>query len=241
MPLTRPAGASTEASVQNAPPGLVGTINVRIEDGLNAVVFGPTTAGIVESGIGIYTVTFTAPSTTGQYLIIWNDGAGSEASEDLTVVGVGVGGTAIGPDLAGYAGAQAAHRQRMGVDVVFLQGVSVTFPPGTPMDPETGLPYDPTLVPTASAQASAVVRCNVARSAVRNARDGLVRSSAMGFGDAEQITCIADLSASAAIDGAVEFLVNSARFKVVAMNVDEPVAGAERIVVMGRPTERNGT
>lgn len=84
MSITTAPGVSFEATVDNAGSGLTGTITVRIEDGLNNIVTAASTTGIVESGTGIYTATRTAPSTAGQYLVIWNNGS-AEASEDLTV------------------------------------------------------------------------------------------------------------------------------------------------------------
>lgn len=84
MSITSAPGVSFEATVNGASTGLVGTITVRIEDGQNTVVTAASTTSIVESGTGIYTATRTAPSTAGQYLVIWNDGT-NETSEDLTV------------------------------------------------------------------------------------------------------------------------------------------------------------
>src|SRR5690349_18573194 len=87
MSITASAGATFEATVNNAPTGLVGTITVRIEDGQNTIVTAATSSGIVESGTGIYTATLAAPDDAGQYLVIWNDGDVLEASEDLFVTG----------------------------------------------------------------------------------------------------------------------------------------------------------
>lgn len=74
-------GASFEATVDSPTSGLVGTIEVSIEDGLGSVVTAATTSGIVESpaGSGIYTATLTAPSTGGFYVVVWNDGTGTPA------------------------------------------------------------------------------------------------------------------------------------------------------------------
>lgn len=81
------AGATFEATAENAPTGLVGVIGVAIEDGQGDVVTARTTAGIVESpdDSGIYTATLTAPETMGQYLIVWDDGSSTYATEDLFV------------------------------------------------------------------------------------------------------------------------------------------------------------
>jgi hypothetical protein len=84
MSITTPTGGTFEATVDNAPTGLVGTLTVRIEDGQNNIITAATTSGIVESGTGVYTATLTTPDY-GQYVVIWNDGTGTEAAEDLFV------------------------------------------------------------------------------------------------------------------------------------------------------------
>lgn len=74
--------------------GLVGTIGVRLDDGAGGNVTPRTTTGIFESPstatiYGIPEGALTAPGTVGSYLIIWDDGAGTWASEDLIVVTAG--------------------------------------------------------------------------------------------------------------------------------------------------------
>jgi phage gp36-like protein len=82
-------GASFEATLDNAPAGLVGTLGIRVTHD-SATVTARTTAGIVEypAGSGVYTATLTAPSTEGDYRIVWDTGGltPSWASEDLEVV-----------------------------------------------------------------------------------------------------------------------------------------------------------
>ncbi len=83
-------GASFEASVSNAPTGLVGTIGVQILDGAGGTTVTRSTAGIVEfpAGSGNYQVTLTAPSTRGSYQILWDEGVispSTTASEQLEV------------------------------------------------------------------------------------------------------------------------------------------------------------
>lgn len=64
---------------------------------------------------------------------------------------------ALAADIAGFKDAQVRLREQFGHDVPFYFASASTWPPGTPMDPETGLPYDPTILPVASGRASAVV------------------------------------------------------------------------------------
>jgi hypothetical protein len=83
-------GATFEASLQNAPTGLVGTIGVRIMDGQGATTTARTTTGIVETpaGSGIYVATLTAPTTAGTYQVVWDTGSvtpSTTAVDDLIV------------------------------------------------------------------------------------------------------------------------------------------------------------
>lgn len=83
-------GASFEASLQNAPTGLVGTIGVRIVDGIGGTTTARSTAGIVETpaGSGIYVATLTAPTTAGSYQVVWDTGSvtpSTTAADDLVV------------------------------------------------------------------------------------------------------------------------------------------------------------
>jgi head-tail adaptor len=80
------AGATFTAVAEDADPGLVGTIGVAIEDADNNVISARTTDGIVESAPGIYVKDdLVAPSSTGTYLVIWDDGT-DYASEELVVL-----------------------------------------------------------------------------------------------------------------------------------------------------------
>jgi len=89
--------ASFEAIVEVGTTGLVGTIEVQIQDNLSNTLYGPTALGIIESpaGSGFYQGTLTAPALIGQYSIIWSDdGTFSENHtfvDDLTVVAAGAG------------------------------------------------------------------------------------------------------------------------------------------------------
>jgi hypothetical protein len=51
------------------------------------------------------------------------------------------------PDIAGFRDAQQRLRQEFGVDAVFFVPGDSSWPADTPLDPETGKPYDPFLEP----------------------------------------------------------------------------------------------
>jgi hypothetical protein len=69
------------------------------------------------------------------------------------------------PDTAGFADAQDRLRQELGVDAVFLIPTALVWPPGTPLDPETGKPFDPFLDPVdPAANTEVTVRCSFVHS-----------------------------------------------------------------------------
>jgi hypothetical protein len=80
--------ASFYAYTSPTASGLVGDISVQILDGTSVEV-AETTSGITETpaGSGIYAAHLTAPAEPGRYLIVWDDGAGTLADEDLLVTG----------------------------------------------------------------------------------------------------------------------------------------------------------
>lgn len=64
-------------------------------------------------------------------------------------------------DFAGFEAAQIKLRANFGRDVAFFTPTPTAWPPGVPLDPESGRPYDVTIAPLASGYASAVVSCNI--------------------------------------------------------------------------------
>lgn len=89
--MTITASATFEAVCDGFPSGLAGTIAVRVIDNAGGTTTNRTTSDISEypSGSGVYYKSMTAPSTPGQYTILWDNGSttpGNIALEDLFVV-----------------------------------------------------------------------------------------------------------------------------------------------------------
>lgn len=138
------------------------------------------------------------------------------------------------PDLAGFADAQERLRDAFGELVVFLKPVEATWPPGTPLDPETNRPYDPVVLPSSSGQASAVVNCDLAyRPWGRIGGAGEVEWTALGGLETAHILLIASSGAASAIEGSSEFVVRDERYKVTSIMPDG-VGEVQRTVVQGR-------
>lgn len=88
-------GATFEAVVELGVSGLVGTLELKIEDNQGATVVASSSAGIIESpaNSGAYQATRTAPAGLGQYVLVWTDDGTYSANhvivDDLTVVSPG--------------------------------------------------------------------------------------------------------------------------------------------------------
>lgn len=136
------------------------------------------------------------------------------------------------PDLAGFAQAQDRLRKHFGEVCWFIREASVTFPPSTPIDPQTKRPYDPLIKPSASAQASGAVKCNVAFRPTVGA-DAETQMTPIGWAEETDILLIAPSAAASAASGAQEVLVRDERYKVVAMKPDG-IGSKQRLLAWGK-------
>lgn len=78
------------------------------------------------------------------------------------------------PDMAGYRDAQERLVAGLGSTVSFNFADNLSFASGVYIDPELGVPLDPTITPSASSPASASisVKATVIRKSPSNANDG---------------------------------------------------------------------
>lgn len=96
------------------------------------------------------------------------------------------------PDVQGFAAAQDRLRAALGVDCVFVIPGAPTWPPGTPLDPETGVPYDPFLDPVAPVVDTEVtVRCSFVHKPLANIDPAATPIGAGDVGDAALIVPLA--------------------------------------------------
>lgn len=80
------------------PTALAGSLGVRVIDNVGGTTAARTTSGIAEypAGSGIYAVTLTSPGSVGQYSLVWDDGDGHWAVDDLTVTDTADDETVVG-------------------------------------------------------------------------------------------------------------------------------------------------
>lgn len=99
----------------------------------------------------------------------------------------------VHPDVAGFRAAQARLRGELGVDAVFIIPESSTWPADTPIDPETGQPYDPFTTPETTAPAQEVtVRCSFVHRPLAEADPRSTPIGPMDVGSAALIVPIED-------------------------------------------------
>lgn len=147
------------------------------------------------------------------------------------------------PDLEGFADAQARLRAGFGEPVPFFAPTGTTYPPGTPVDPESGEPYDPTVLPTASGFASAAVNCNIVSRPMGLSRRGIdtdVNTTAIGNLEEGQVVLIVgyddyhDDELAIDLDDATEFVVHNERYLISQRDDDQLGDGPPmRVLVWG--------
>lgn len=132
------------------------------------------------------------------------------------------------PELAGFVDAQQRLRDHLGAEIIFYDEPVVTFPPGTPIDPETGVPFDPTVAGSAAAQASAAAQCSVAW----GVQGKQILQSAAGVDDVTQVVLITASANAAPLASASEFDWNSERYAITAQKPD--IRWQARWLIFGR-------
>lgn len=135
-------------------------------------------------------------------------------------------------DLNGFAGAQRKLRANFGEAITFLGPPVSTWPPGTPLDPETQLPYDPVLEATTTTNEQSVVCCNVAYRANRGP-SGESASNALGWLETGDMMLIADITDRPLIDGKASFVARGEHWDIHA-TVADGIGGVQRYLVYGR-------
>lgn len=141
----------------------------------------------------------------------------------------------VEPDLEGFRDAQVLLREKFGEDVPFFTPTPTTYPPGTPVDPETGLPYDPTILPEASGFASAVVRASVVFRPIRGLSDDTRTTPIGNIEEGEVVVMVGPEDfEEEELDEATEMEVHGERYRIKQTETDQLGDGKpHRVVVHG--------
>lgn len=119
----------------------------------------------------------------------------------------------VSPDLAGFRDAAVRMRAEMGEDVPFFTRVEGTYPPNTPIDPETQLPFDPTVAESGSAWASASLRVGVYSRPIAGMEDDAI-ANAVGWFEEGNIVLDADPSDAESVEAAAEVEWQDERYEI---------------------------
>lgn len=98
----------------------------------------------------------------------------------------------VSPDFEGFAAAQKALREKFGQDLTFAIPGEVTYPDGTPLDPETGKPFDPTIEPIESEESETTVRVSVVNRPIRTGLSDESERKAIGWLEEGGVVLIVD-------------------------------------------------
>lgn len=142
----------------------------------------------------------------------------------------------VTPDLAGFKQAQEELRQHFGQDVTFHFAPKLSYPEGTPLDPESGRPYDPQIEGEEETPKTVDVKCNVAFRPVRGLAEDTVESP---IGNIKSNECVLIMSIEQweTVDEAVAFSVKGDRYRLK-KSTEDGIGSDYRQLVWG---EREGS
>ncbi len=135
----------------------------------------------------------------------------------------------VTPSNTGFRDAQRKLRAQFGEEITFFGPPIVTWPPDTPIDPQTGEPYDPTIEAVDNVSQEVRVKCNV----VFTTAGPDVEFSAAGTTERTHVMLIADIDDAPAISPALEFECRGEGYRVTSQKADG-IGGLQRYLVWGR-------
>lgn len=140
---------------------------------------------------------------------------------------------AVRPDLDGWREAMDRGRSFLGQDITFYLPTDPVWPPGTAINPETGRPYDPTVVPASGGEEEVVtLRVGVISPVVTTAARDQVEATAAGVERTDRAALDVNLAQGPTIQLAAAFTVNGIRFKITDI-VPHGLTAPDRYVVFG--------
>lgn len=113
---------------------------------------------------------------------------------------------------------------------MFLRPPELTWPPGTPIDPDTGRPYDPTIGPATDEADAHEVMCDILTQPL--ARDD-VTWTALGATEVDHAIFIASSGAAPQASGATVVVARDEDYLVTTQKFDG-VAGVQHFLTIAR-------
>lgn len=147
------------------------------------------------------------------------------------------------PDLAGYVAAQRRLRSKLGRIVKFYTERPPTYdlslPAGT-FDPESGLPYDPTVKPLSSGWVVASARASIAFAPLATLRRDEVQGEPEGTRSRLNKDVILDVDDAWTASGASMFEIDGQFWEIVNRQFDG-IGGKQRYIVYGQDRSGDGS
>ncbi len=137
------------------------------------------------------------------------------------------------PNIAGFKEAQQRLRDQLGVDVTFKIPTAPVWPAGTPLDPQTGRPYDPTVEPQSGGGFTSVVKKVglVFRPIKVNVEDPVGDEVQGGIRHGESLALTISVADYAAVQNAAQVNVEGTEYRVMSIIADPGLD--DRYIVFG--------
>lgn len=145
-------------------------------------------------------------------------------------------------NLAGFRDAQARLREQFGQTIPFFIPLEATWPAGTPLDPETGQPYDPTITPESGGDFAQldIEKVSVVYRPMGLSRRGVeddVRSTAIGrMEEGMAALIIGPETWDDEIENATEAIVNLERYTIRQTDLDLDFGTGRHIIYLEQGT-----
>lgn len=137
------------------------------------------------------------------------------------------------PDIGGFVAAQDRFRQAFGRDIQFNIPVNPVWPADTQLDPETGQPFDPTVVPSSGGGTTAqIAHVSVIRDMLPTNEQDEVDWGPSGIRNAERTALIVSQADHLLVQNAVSFELDGLTFNIGAWS-EGGIVGGERWVCFG--------
>jgi len=126
----------------------------------------------------------------------------------------------VGPNIAGFMEAQSRLRNLLGSSATFRVPVGATYPPGTPVDPQSGRPYDPTIQPTTPA--STIDKVHKVGVVLRqpSGRGGTIAVSWSGLRRSDTVILELDEAVALDVEDATTVSIKGLDFKIAEVRSD---------------------
>lgn len=125
------------------------------------------------------------------------------------------------PDIAGFKAAQDRLREVLGRAVLFHLPVPPQYAPDVQLDPETGEPYDPTVVPISGGGTTDVaITAGVVTTVIEASDEADIKLGPAGVRSGESVALIIAPADKASVEDATAFSLDGIRYAITDLRFD---------------------